>query len=216
MQNPYSARIKGVQMKKYKIIYADPPWRYARSKVQGAAEKHYPTMSIEELCALPVKEIADKDCILFLWATFPQLKEALQLIKAWGFTYKSVAFVWLKQNRKSPTWFYGLGFWTRGNAEICLLATKGHPKRQSNKVHQFIISPVEQHSKKPDITREKILALMGDLPRIELILSRLVDTFISKISLTMLPVPKPHNTACVLSWEEARRWQSRSSGYSSS
>ena len=94
-------------MKKYKIIYADPPWRYARSKVQGAAEKHYPTMSIEELCALPVKEIADKDCILFLWATFPQLKEALQLIKAWGFTYKSVAFVWLKQNRKSPTWFYG-------------------------------------------------------------------------------------------------------------
>lgn len=155
-------------MKKYKIIYADPPWRYARSKVQGAAEKHYPTMSIEELCALPVKEIADKDCILFLWATFPQLKEALQLIKAWGFTYKSVAFVWLKQNRKSPTWFYGLGFWTRGNAEICLLATKGHPKRQSNKVHQFIISPVEQHSKKPDITREKILALMGDLPRIEL------------------------------------------------
>jgi len=156
------------QMKKYKIIYADPPWRYARSKAQGAAEKHYPTMSIEELCALPVKEIADKDCILFLWATFPQLKEALQLIKAWGFTYKSVAFVWLKQNRKSPTWFYGLGFWTRGNAEICLLATKGHPKRQSNKVHQFIISPVEQHSKKPDITREKILALMGDLPRIEL------------------------------------------------
>ncbi|MGO5480348.1 MT-A70 family methyltransferase [Anaerovoracaceae bacterium HCP3S3_H6] len=155
-------------MKKYKIIYADPPWRYARSKVQGAAEKHYPSMSIEELCALPVKEIADKDCILFLWATFPQLKEALQLIKAWGFTYKSVAFVWLKQNRKSPTWFYGLGFWTRGNAEICLLATKGHPKRQSNKVHQFIISPVEQHSKKPDITREKILALMGDLPRIEL------------------------------------------------
>ena len=147
-------------MKKYKIIYADPPWRYARSKVQGAAEKHYPTMSIEELCALPVKEIADKDCILFLWATFPQLKEALQLIKAWGFTYKSVAFVWLKQNRKSPTWFYGLGFWTRGNAEICLLATKGHPKRQSNKVHQFIISPVEQHSKKPDITREKILALI--------------------------------------------------------
>lgn len=160
--------LRGVQMKKYKIIYADPPWRYERSKVQGAAEKHYPTMSIEDLCALPVKEIADKDCILFLWATFPQLKEALQLIKAWDFTYKSVAFVWLKQNRKSPTWFYGLGFWTRGNAEICLLATKGHPKRQSNKVHQFIISPVEQHSKKPDITREKILALMGDLPRIEL------------------------------------------------
>ena len=109
-------------MKKYKIIYADPPWRYARSKVQGAAEKHYPTMSIEELCALPVKEIADKDCILFLWATFPQLKEALQLIKAWGFTYKSVAFVWLKQNRKSPLGFMA---WAFGREEMrksaCLL-----------------------------------------------------------------------------------------------
>ena len=89
-------------------------------------------MSIEKLCALPVSEIAEKDCALFLWATFPQLKEALQLIKAWGFQYKTVAFVWLKTNKKAGTWFYGLGFWTRGNAEICLLATKGHPKRQAN------------------------------------------------------------------------------------
>ena len=97
-------------MKKYKIIYADPPWQYKRSKVQGAAEKHYPTMQLNELCALPVAELADQDCILFLWATFPQLNEALELIKAWGFTYKSVAFVWLKLNRKSRTWFYGLGF----------------------------------------------------------------------------------------------------------
>lgn len=155
-------------MKKYKIIYADPPWHYARSKVQGSAEKHYPTMKIEELCSLPIKEIADKDSILFLWTTFPQLREALQLIEAWGFQYKSVAFVWLKQNRKSLSWYYGLGYWTRGNAEICLLATRGHPRRQSNKVHQFIVSPIEQHSKKPDIARKKIIDLMGDLPRLEL------------------------------------------------
>ena len=125
-------------------------------------------MSIQELCALPVSEIAEKDCVLFLWATFPQLKEAMQLIEAWGFQYKTVAFVWLKTNRKSGTWFYGLGFWTRGNAEICLLATKGHPKRQAKNVHQLIISPIEAHSKKPDIAREKITALMGDLPKIEL------------------------------------------------
>ena len=125
-------------------------------------------MSIEELCTLPVSEIAEKDCVLFLWATFPQLKEAMQLIEAWGFQYKTVAFVWLKTNRKSGTWFYGLGFWTRGNAEICLLATKGHPKRQAKNVHQLIISPIEAHSKKPDIAREKITALMGDLPKIEL------------------------------------------------
>lgn len=104
----------------------------------------------------------------FLWATFPQLPEALRLIQAWGFTYKSVAFVWLKQNRKSPGWFYGLGFWTRGNAEVCLLATRGHPKRQAANVHQFIISPVREHSRKPEEAREKIVALMGDLPRVEL------------------------------------------------
>ena len=88
-------------------------------------------MSIDELCALPVETLAEKDCLLFLWATFPQLPEALRLIRAWGFTFKTVAFVWLKLNKKSPTWFYGLGYWTRGNAEICLLAKRGKPKRRS-------------------------------------------------------------------------------------
>ena len=115
--------------------------------MQGAAENHYPTMSIDELCALPVAQLAAPDSALFLWATFPQLPEALRLIEAWGFTYKSVAFVWLKKNRRADSWFYGLGFWTRGNAEICLLATRGHPKRQAANVHQFIISPIEHHSK---------------------------------------------------------------------
>ena len=125
-------------------------------------------MSIDELCALPVETLAEKDCLLFLWATFPQLPEALRLIRAWGFTFKTVAFVWLKLNKKSPTWFYGLGYWTRGNAEICLLAKRGNPKRRSASVHQFIISPVEEHSKKPDMTRDKIVELAGDLSRVEL------------------------------------------------
>ena len=158
----------GRTIQKYQVIYADPPWDYQQCRLSGSAKKHYPTMRIEELCALPVAEIADRDCALFLWATFPQLPEALRLIQAWGFVYKTVAFVWLKQNRKALTWFYGLGFWTRSNAEICLLATKGHPKRQSAGIHQLVISPVEQHSKKPDEVREKIAALMGDVPRIEL------------------------------------------------
>ena len=125
-------------------------------------------MSIDELCALPVETLAEKDCLLFLWATFPQLPEALRLIRAWGFTFKTVAFVWLKLNKKSPTWFYGLGYWTRGNVEICLLAKRGKPKRRSAGVHQFIIPPVEEHSKKPDVTRDKIIELAGDLPRVEL------------------------------------------------
>ena len=109
-------------------------------------------MSIDELCALPVADLAAPDSALFLWATFPQLPEALRLIREWGFTYKSVAFVWLKKNRKADSWFYGLGFWTRANAEVCLLATRGHPKRQAANIHQFIISPIEAHSKKPDET----------------------------------------------------------------
>ncbi len=136
--------------------------------MQGAAERHYPTMTADELCMLPVAELAARDSALFLWATFPKLPEALRLVKEWGFTYKGVAFVWLKKNKKADSWFYGLGFWTRGNAEICLLATRGHPKRWAANIHQFIISPIEAHSKKPDKAREKIVALMGDLPRVEL------------------------------------------------
>ena len=132
-------------------------------------------MSIDELCALPVETLAEKDCLLFLWATFPQLPEALRLIRAWGFTFKAVAFVWLKLNKKSPTWFYGLGYWTRGNAEICLLAKRGKPKRRSAGVHQFIISPVEEHSKKPEEARRRIVELMGDLPRIELFARQKAD-----------------------------------------
>ena len=146
------------------MIYADPPWRYSAKKVQGAAEHHYPTMSIEELCALPVAELAAPDSALFLWATFPQLPEALRLIRAWGFAYKTVAFVWLKQNRRSEGWFYGLGFWTRANAEVCLLATRGRPRRQAANVHQFIISPVREHSRKPDEAREKLWPSWGMYP----------------------------------------------------
>ena len=153
---------------KYSIIYADPPWRYDNKGGQGVAENHYPTMHIDDICALPVADIAAKDSALFLWATFPMLPEALRVIHAWGFKFKTVAFVWLKQNPKALTWCCGLGFWTRGNAEICLLATRGRPKRQDNTVHQFIISPREAHSKKPDEARDKIVRLMGDVPRVEL------------------------------------------------
>ncbi|HBF2340126.1 TPA: DNA methyltransferase [Clostridioides difficile] len=153
---------------KYNIIYADPPWRYQQKRLSGAAEHHYSTMSVKDICGLKVEEIAAKDCVLFLWATFPQLPEALRVIKAWGFQYKTVAFVWLKQNKSGKGWFFGLGFWTRGNAEICLLATKGKPHRNSNRVHQFLISPIRGHSQKSEEAREKIVELMGDLPRVEL------------------------------------------------
>ena len=125
-------------------------------------------MDIQELCTLPVPQISAKDSVLFLWTTFPKLPDALRLISAWGFQFKTVAFCWVKQNRNAKSWFCGLGFWTRGNAEICLLATRGKPKRAAADVPQLIVSPREEHSKKPDETRDRIVRLMGDLPRVEL------------------------------------------------
>ncbi|SFC54379.1 MT-A70 family methyltransferase [Butyrivibrio sp. YAB3001] len=100
--------------------------------------------------------------------TFPNLMGAFDVIKAWGFDYKTVAFVWVKQNKKCDSLFWGMGYWTRSNAEICLLATKGHPKRIGRAVHQVIISHIEQHSKKPAETRDRIVELVGDVPRVEL------------------------------------------------
>lgn len=154
--------------KKYKVLYADPPWQYQQKNLRGAAEHHYRTMALQDICDLNVESIAENDSVLFLWTTFSQLPDALKVIEAWGFQYKTVAFVWLKQNRGGKGWFFGLGFWTRGNAEICLLAVKGRPRRKSNSVHQFIISPLREHSRKPDEARDKIVELMGDVPRLEL------------------------------------------------
>lgn len=157
--------------KKYNIILADPPWSYRVWSKKGTgrcAENHYPTMSMKDICALPVADISAKDSVLFLWVTFPNLNECFQVIDAWGFKYCTVAFVWVKRNKKSPNYFMGLGYYTRSNAEICLIATKGHPKRVSKSVRQIIDSPIEAHSKKPDETRDRIVTLMGDLPRIEL------------------------------------------------
>lgn len=156
---------------KYLALLADPPWDYrvwSKTDTGRTAKCHYPTMNIKDICALPVANIAAPDSALFLWATYPNLPEAFEVIKAWGFAYKTVAFTWVKRCKKSPGWFVGLGHWTRANAEICLLATKGHPKRVSKSVRQIIDAPLEAHSKKPDEVRGRIVALMGDVTRIEL------------------------------------------------
>lgn len=103
-----------------------------------------------------------------MWATFPMLKEALEVVEAWGFVYKTVAFNWVKQNKSGEGLFMGLGNWTRSNSEICLLAVKGKPKRVNASVRSVILSPVQRHSQKPAEARDRIVDLMGDLPRIEL------------------------------------------------
>ena len=154
--------------KKYNIIYADPPWAYRDKKCNGNCEEHYKTMNVEDIKKIPIKNISDNDSILFLWCTYPMLNEAQEVIKSWGFKYKTIAFQWIKKNKKSDSFFFGLGRWTRGNSECCLLATKGKPKRISNNVSQLIISPIREHSRKPDEAREKIVKLMGNLTKIEL------------------------------------------------
>lgn len=157
--------------KKYSIIYADPPWRYKNynnplSK-RGAA-KEYPTMRTEEIAALPVSGIAHDNAILFLWTCFPVLQDSFEVMKSWGFDYKTVGFVWIKRNRHKDSFFWGMGSWTRSNSEICLIGTRGVFKRQSAAVHQVVYEPVRAHSQKPDIVRDKIIQLCGDVPKIEL------------------------------------------------
>lgn len=163
--------------KKYNIIYADPPWSYkdkASAGKRGACYK-YDVMEQKDIKNIPIKEISAENSILFMWVTMPKLNECFDLIKSWGFEYKTCAFIWIKQNKKSDTLFWGMGNWTRANAEICLLATKGKPKRNSAKVHSVIMSKIREHSRKPDETRDRIVELCGDLPRIELFARQQID-----------------------------------------
>jgi len=155
--------------KKYNIIYADPPWSYNDKALAGnrGAGCKYDLMSLEELKNLPLENICNDDCILFMWATFPQLSEALQLIKSWGFKYKTVGFVWIKKNKDLSN-FTGMGWYTRSNAEIVLIARKGKIKIKNHSVNQVIETIRESHSKKPGGVRDRIVKLCGDLPRIEL------------------------------------------------
>lgn len=154
--------------KKYNIIYADPPWRYKDKTISGNCESQYSTMSINEICDLPINNLMEKDCILFMWVTYPMLKEGIKAIESWGFTYKTIGFQWIKQNKSGNGYFFGLGRWTRGNTECCLIGVKGKPKRVSKSVSQLVFSPLRKHSQKPDEVRDKIIELVGDLPKIEL------------------------------------------------
>lgn len=153
--------------RKYNIIYADPPWRYWESGNKNQA-LHYTTMTIDEICKLPVKDIADDNCVLFMWVTYPILQDAFKVIDAWGFKYSTCGFVWVKKNKNKDTPFIGCGAWTRANSELCLIATKGNVMRLDASISQIVESPIEEHSKKPDVVRDLITKLVGELPRVEL------------------------------------------------
>lgn len=167
--------IKVKKQKKYDVIYADPPWQYRQVAtgacgvgIGGGAQKYYETMSLYEIMRLPVEQLASNDSALFLWVTMPMLSEGLKVIEAWGFQYKTCAFVWVKQNKKSPGLFWGLGHWTRSNAEVCLLGIRGRPIRKHKGIHSVVISRVSSHSRKPLEVQTKIMELLGDVRRIEL------------------------------------------------
>ena len=153
---------------KYKIIYADPPWKYNDSGSEKSIDDHYKTMDTEDLIRLPVKDIADDDCALFMWVTFPKLQDGLRVMKEWGFEYKTVAFNFVKLNKDKLKPYMGMGMWTRSNSEICLLGVKGIPVRINADVQQVILSAKGEHSSKPHEAYVRIERLMGDLPRVEL------------------------------------------------
>jgi len=195
----------------YQILYVDPPWAFETYTAKGnevmagrGEERHYQCMSTEDIMDIPVNDLADENCALFLWTTGPHLKQALDVINYWEFHYKTMAFVWIKGELHNPEtrdkikianeivdlhlggipiqkppahikFEFGQGYWTRANAEYCLLATRGNPKRQSASVSQIIFEPSQEHSKKPDCVRDKIVELMGNVPRIELFARQKVE-----------------------------------------
>jgi N6-adenosine-specific RNA methylase IME4 len=146
----------------YDIIAADPPWSYNNNKGRGVANNHYETMRLEDLKQLPVSKMCGKNAVLFMWVTMPMLDEGLELIKAWGFKYKTCGFNWIKQTKKE-TIFIGMGYYTRSNAEVCLLAVKGKGLPVLNHtISQVILSQREKHSQKPAEAYSRITQLYGN------------------------------------------------------
>lgn len=158
---------------KYSIIYADPAWAYDWGKGKNPGhfcpERHYSTMTTDEICAMKdtIKKIADKNCVIFMWATMPCLPDAIRVMKEWGFKYKTCAFSWVK-TKKDGQPLAGMGSYTKSNIEICLLGMRGHIKAVDKTVRQVIMAPRTRHSEKPAETRDRIVQLFGDVPRIEL------------------------------------------------
>lgn len=168
---------------KFELIYADPPWTYndkANAGNRGAGYK-YDLMTMEDIKNLPIQNIASDNCFLFMWATGPLMPECVDVVKKWGFQYKTISFNWIKTYPKqTDKLFMGMGNYSRTNAEYVLLGIKGKPKRVSKSVHSVFldneewlaedfVSPIlKPHSRKPDGIRKRIVELCGDISRVEL------------------------------------------------
>ncbi len=166
---------------KYDVILADPPWHFQNwsgkpgemrgEKKHGGAQSHYPTMDIDEICSMKIP--AQKNSVLFLWACWPLLPEAMKTIDAWGFKYKTIAWVWVKAKKSGFGFHFGMGYYTRSNTEPCLLATRGKlPSPENRKIQALIYYPVREHSRKPDDQYRKIESLYPDRKYLELFARR--------------------------------------------
>lgn len=163
--------------KKFSILLVDPPWTYndkCRSGERGVEYK-YSCLTLSELKRLNVQGISDDDCALFMWTTAPQMPAAIELLRAWGFEYKTIAFTWIKHHAKSGKLAWGMGNYTRANPEFVLLGIKGKPKRVSAAVHSVVSAPRGEHSAKPHEVNDRIVKLLGDIPRAELFARHSMD-----------------------------------------
>lgn len=152
---------KGLPKGRFGVIAIDPPWHFRVRSKKGEGRspiRHYQTMTVQQIMDLPVRDHAASNCMLMLWITGPHLRYAFDVIKAWGFQYVGLGFVWLKLKRSARTaehfsrrsFHFGLGYTTRHNAELVLFARRGNPKRINKSIDELIFEPVREHSRKPE------------------------------------------------------------------
>lgn len=156
-------------MTEFDVILADPPWTfsvYNAAKSPKHASHHYDLMSTDDICKIAVP--AAENCALFLWATWPNILDAFRVIEAWGFTYRTLAWSWVKLNKSSMGFFTGMGYYTRANTEPCLLAVRGRMPVQAHDVQALIVTPVRAHSRKPDEQYSKIERLYPNMRYLEM------------------------------------------------
>lgn len=159
-------------------IVADPAWRFVMRSAKGleGRPQHYARMTQAQIKALPVADVAAPDCHLFLWTTGPHMRQAFDVMDAWGFKFSTMAFTWIKLNpgeaaalfMTDSSFFMGQGYTTRKNSEWVLLGRRGKPKRHAKNVRELIIAQRREHSRKPDQFFERVERYVGDVPKLEL------------------------------------------------
>jgi len=181
----------------YNIIYLDPPWKYNsranhKTRFRGGACGHYPLMTMAEIAALPIPDLAARDCAVLMWCTFPYLDKQAKLFEHWGFRYRTQFLTWTKLNKRGYDFpkddphyrhgkpyvlysdglfhsvFFGVGYYTKSNAEVCLMGMRGQLPTISDNYSSAIFAPLREHSRKPDEAYGIIEGVFGDVLRIEL------------------------------------------------